>query len=69
MPSRSATSFCVYSVPLRKPKRISTMRRSRSPSVAMAAMSISASASSSSGRMTSSASVPRMSESSSSLPS
>ena len=69
MPSSCATSFCVASSARPMPKRSRMILRSRSESVAIARMSISRSASSSSGRLISSGSVPRMSESSSSLPS
>jgi len=69
MPSRSATSFCVFSGRPPSPKRRLTIRRSRSGSRARASRSSCCSASSSMGRMTMSPSVPSTSDSSSSLPS
>ena len=69
MPSRSATSFCVFSGRPPSPKRRLTIRRSRSGSRARASRSSCCSASSSMGRMTMSPSVPSTSDSRSSLPS
>ena len=69
MPIFCATSFWVSSRRPSRPKRISTISRSRSGRSRSACRRTQMSTSSSSGRMIMSSSVPRMSESSSSLPS
>ena len=66
MPIRSATSFWVCSLPFwYKPKRSRMIERSRSSSELIARCSIARSASRSMSLLTASASVPKMSDSSS----